>query len=131
MKIFSKDEVDKILKLPILQQFEVHKELYADANIGPDYRFIYPGFKTENWAVKLVSWDLESFVVYVTLEVVYNYQKDYFITRSSNRACSIEDIEFLVKNWLDSYERKVKEVAEKKKELKKAEIELAAKEYER
>jgi hypothetical protein len=130
MKLFSKAELDEILKLPILQQFEQQKEKYHDVTIGPDYKLVFPGFKPENWTVKIVSWDKETYAVYCVLGVVYNYNTGDYITRDSNRAASIEDIEFLVKNWLDAYERKVKEVAAKKKELKKAEIELAAAEYE-
>ena len=102
MKMFSSTEIDEILKLPILQQFERQKVEHYDVTLGPDYK----------------------------LEVAYNYRTGIYITRNSNRAASIEDVEFLVKNWLDAYERKVKEVAAKKKELKKAEIELAAAEYE-
>jgi hypothetical protein len=126
MKIFSKAEIDEILKLPILQQFEQQKEMY----IGLDLRLVFPGLTPKNWTVKIVSWDRETYVIYVALEVVYDYNRGIYITRNSNRAASIEDVEFLVKNWLDAYERKVKEVAAKKKELKKAEIELAAAEYE-
>lgn len=130
MKLFSKAEVDEILNLPILQQFEQQKEKYYDATIGPDYKLVFPGLRPENWTVKIVSWDKETYAVYCTLEVTYNYIAGNYITRNSNRAASIEDVEFLIKNWLDAYERKVKEAAAKKKELKKAEIELAATEYE-
>ena len=130
MKIFSKAEIDAILKLPILQQFERQKEEHYDVTLGPDYKLVFPGLRPENWTVKIVSWDKETYAVYCTLEVTYNYIAGNYVTRDSNRAASIEDIEFLVKNWLDAYERKVKEVAAKKKELKKAEIELAAAEYE-
>lgn len=130
MKLFSSVEIDKILNLPILQQFERQKENHLNTRIGPDYKLVFPGLKPENWTVKVISWDKGSFAVYGTLEVVYDYQRDVYITRNSNRAASIEDVEFLVKNWLDAYERKVKEVTAKKKELKKAEIELAAAEYE-
>ena len=130
MKIFSKAEIDAILKLPILQQFERQQVNHYDITLGPDYKFVFPGFKPENWTVKIVSWDRETYAVYGTLEVAYNYKKGEYTTRNSNRVYSIEDVEFLVKNWLDAYERKVKEVAAKKKELKKTEIELAAAEYE-
>ena len=130
MKLFSKAEIDEILKLPIMQQFELRQEKYYDVTIGPDYKLVFPGLRPENWTVKIVSWDKEIYAVYCTLEVTYNYIAEDYITRNANRAASIEDVEFLVKNWLDSYERKVKEVAAKKKELKKAEIELAAAEYE-
>lgn len=130
MKLFSLAEIDKILNLPILQQFERQKEKYHDVNIGPDYKIVFPGLKPENWTVKIVSWDKETYAVYGVLEVVYDYNRGEYITRNANRAASIEDAEFLVKNWLDAFERKVKEVAAKKKELKKTEIELAAAEYE-
>lgn len=130
MKLFSSEEIDKILNLPILQQFERQKEKSHDVNIGPDYKLVFPGLKPENWTVKIVSWDKGTYAVYGVLDVTYDYNMGNYITRNSNRAASIEDVEFLVKNWLDSYERKVKEVAAKKKELKKAEIELAAAEYE-
>ena len=130
MKTFFKAEIDAILSLPILQQFECQKEKYYDTTLGPDYRLVYPGFRPVNWTVKIVSWDRETYAVYCTLEVAYDYKNEVYYTRESNRAASIEDVEFLVKNWLDAYERKVKEVAAKKKELKKAEIELAAAEYE-
>lgn len=130
MKLFSSAEIDEILNLPILQQFEQQKEIHYAYNIGPDYRFVLPGLKSENWTIKAVAWDTDSYAVYGTLEVVYDYNRDVYITRNSTRATSIEDIEFIVKNWLDSYTRKVKDVTAKKKELKKAEIELAAAEYE-
>jgi len=130
MKLFSKAEIDEILKLPILQQFEQQKDKYYDANLGFDYKFVFPGLRPEHWTVKIVSWDKETYAVYCVLEVVYDYNREVYVTRNSNRVASIEDVEFLVKNWLDAYERKVKEVAAKKKELKKAEIELAAAEYE-
>jgi len=130
MKLFSKAEIDEILKLPILQQFEQQKDKYHVGTLGSDYRLVFPGFKPANWTLKFVSWDSETYIIYVAIEVVYDYNREVYVTRNSNRAASIEDVEFLVKNWLDSYERKVKEVAAKKKELKKAEIELAAAEYE-
>ena len=130
MKLFSSTEIDEILNLPILQQFEVQKEEDLFADIRPDYKIVYPGFRPVNWTVKIVSWDRETYAVYCTLEVAYDYKNEVYYTRESNRAASIEDVEFLVKNWRDAYERKVKEVAMKKKELKKAEIELAAAEYE-
>lgn len=130
MKLFSKAEIDEILNLPILQQFEQQKEKYYDVTLGPDYKLVFPGLRPENWTVKIVSWDKETYAVYGVLGVAYDYNRGEYITRDSNRAASIEDVEFLVKNWLDAYERKVKEVAAKKKELKKAEIELAAAEYE-
>ena len=130
MKLFSSAEIDEILNLPILQQFEQQKEIHHAYNIGPDYRFVLPGLKSENWTIKAVAWDTDSYAVYGTLEVVYDYNRDVYITRNSTRATSIEDIEFIVKNWLDSYTRKVKDVTAKKKELKKAEIELAAAEFE-
>lgn len=130
MKLFSPVEIDKILNLPILQQFERQKENYLNTKIGPDYKLVFPGLRPENWTVKVVSWDKCSFAVYGTLDVTYDYNMGNYITRQSTRATSIEDVEFIVKNWLDAYERKVKEVTAKKKELKKAEIELAAAEYE-
>ena len=130
MKLFSSAEIDEILKLPILQQFEQQKEMYNNETIGPDLRLVFPGLKPKNWTVKIVSWDKGTSVIYVALEVVYDYDRGIYITRNSNRATSVEDVEFLVKNWLDAYERRVKDVAAKKKELKKAEIELAAAEYE-
>ena len=130
MKLFSSAELDKILNLPILRQFEQQQEHYSDPNGGTDYKFVFPGLASENWTVKVIAWDTDSYAVYGTLEVVYDYQRDVYITRNSTRATSIEDIEFIVKNWLDSYTRKVKDVTAKKKELKKAEIELAAAEYE-
>lgn len=130
MKSFSSVEIDEILNLPIIQQFERQKEIHHASNIGPDYRLVFPGLKPENWTVKIVSWDKGTYAVYVTLEVIYDYHREVYITRNSTRAASIEDVVFIVNNWLNSYERKVKEVAVKKKELKKAEIELAAAEYE-
>lgn len=130
MKLFSSTEIDEILNLPILQRFEVQKEIFPEINVGPNYMIVFPDFRPENWTVKIVSWDKETYAVYATLEVAYLYKKGEYITRNSNRAASIEDVEFLVKNWLDAYERKVKEVTAKKKALKKAEIELAAAEYE-
>ena len=130
MKIFSKAEIDEILKLPIMQQFEQQKLEHYDVTLGPDYKLVFPGFKPENWTVKIVSWDRETYAIYGTLEVAYDYKKGEYTTRNASRVYSIEDVEFLVKNWLDAYERRVKDVAAKKKELKKAEIELAAAEYE-
>lgn len=127
MKLFSSAEIDEILNLPILQQFERQKEQYL---YGIDYKLVLPGLQPENWTIKAVAWDTDSYAVYGTLEVVYDYQREVYITINSTRATSIEDVEFIVKNWLDSYTRKVKDVTEKKKELKKAEIELAAAEYE-
>lgn len=130
MKLFSSAEINEILNLPILQQFERQKlEKRFEPTIGPDYKFVFPGLASDHWTIKAVAWDTDTYAVYGALEVVYDYQRDVYITRNSTRAASIEDIEFIVKNWLDSYARKVKDVTEKKKELKKAEIELAAAEY--
>ena len=82
MKLFSSAEIDEILNLPILQQFEQQKEIHYAYNIGPDYRFVLPGLKSENWTIKAVAWDTDSYAVYGTLEVVYDYNRDVYITRN-------------------------------------------------
>ena len=66
MKLFSSTEIDEILKLPILQQFERQKVEHYDVTLGPDYKLVFPCFKPENWTVKIVSWDRETYAVYCT-----------------------------------------------------------------
>ena len=65
MKMFSSTEIDEILKLPILQQFERQKVEHYDVTLGPDYKLVFPCFKPENWTVKIVSWDRETYAVTV------------------------------------------------------------------